>query len=162
VRGRGRLKCGSHGPAAWAGQGVSDGMPGRCRLTSGATTRMGPLVSGVEQAQARARMCADGRGPLGGDSERSGRSLALRVVRTHGTRGSTGQRSREGKEEGEERLPSGPWLSGLSSTPSRAHDRPCPTRRRPTPRRAVYGQGCGVTRQHGRGGGRKKGGERME
>jgi hypothetical protein len=116
VRGRGCLTRGSHGPAAWAGQGVSDGMPGRCCLTSGATIRTGPLVSGAGQAQARvrARMCADGRGPPGGDSEQSGRSLALRAVLKHGTRGSTGQQSREGKEEGEERLPGGPRLSGSS------------------------------------------------
>jgi hypothetical protein len=52
----------------------------------------------------RRRGCgrADGWGPPGGNSERRGRRLALCAVLTRGTRGSTGQRPREGKEEGGE------------------------------------------------------------
>jgi hypothetical protein len=78
-----------------------------------------------------------------------------------GTKGSTDQLPREGKGEGERgRLPGGPWLSGLSSTPSRVHGQPCPTARGPSLGRVVRGQGGGATGHHGHGGGRKRGEKR--
>jgi hypothetical protein len=70
VRGRGCLTSGTHGPAARAGQGVSDGAPERWPLTGGATMRSGPLVSGAGQALARMRTRADRRGPPVSATER--------------------------------------------------------------------------------------------
>jgi hypothetical protein len=58
----------------------------------------GLLVSGTGQAQARASTRDDGRGLPNGDPER--RWLARCAALTRGTRGSTGQRPREGKRRG--------------------------------------------------------------
>jgi hypothetical protein len=95
VRARRCLTGRAHGPAARAGQGVSDKTSERRCLTSGATAGRGPLVSGTGQVQARAR--TDGRGPPGGDPARKG----------EGHRGadawdprSTSQWPRKGRREG--------------------------------------------------------------
>jgi hypothetical protein len=57
------------------------------------------------------------------------------------------------------RLLGGPQLSGLSSTSSRLHGRPCPTARGPSSGRVVRGQGDGATGHHDRDRGRKRGGK---
>jgi hypothetical protein len=85
----------------------------------------------------------------------------LRMVLMCRTRGSTGQRTREGKERGGRvRLSGGPRPSGSSSNLSWTDGRPCPTTRGRSLGHAVCGHSGGVIGQHNYGGGRKKGGER--
>jgi hypothetical protein len=76
---------------------ANERVSGRWRLTGEATTRLGPLASGAGQAQTWAQTLTDGHGPPGGNTERRERVLVLRTALTRGTRGSTGQRLREGK-----------------------------------------------------------------
>jgi hypothetical protein len=75
------------------------------------------------QAQARAHTRADGWGPPGPKAK--GRGSARCATLTRGTRVPPVSGHTRGKGEGERvRLLGGPRLSGLSSTSSRAHDRP--------------------------------------
>jgi hypothetical protein len=74
-------------------------VPGSQRLTGGVTATPGPLVRGVGQARARRRGHTHGWGPPGGDTEQGGR---VKRCAAAWDLGSTGQRPREGNEEGEE------------------------------------------------------------
>jgi hypothetical protein len=68
-------------------------VPGRQRLTGGATTRLGSLVSGTGQARAWRRGRTRGQGPPTKQGEKVRRCTDAWDL------GSTGQRPREGNEE---------------------------------------------------------------
>jgi hypothetical protein len=116
--------------------------------------KRGPRASGMGQTRAHGGGCA---------LPNRARQLGLRRGAQHWCAGPgpTGQWPREGKERrARVRLLGGPRLLGLSSTPSRAHGRPCLTVGGLFPGHASCSHRVGVTGQHGRDEWMKKGGER--